>query len=237
MKTLIVLFFFSLSLVHATMSARAIIQSTDRTIISSEIAGNIVYFPKEEGEHFSKGQILAKIDCSIYQAQKKKVNIQKNIAYQKMKKNEELDALKAIGSFEVLISKEEYNKQVAELDIVSINVKRCKIHAPFNGKVVSKKINLYENVKAQQELLEIIGVSKLEAKVIIPALWLQWLKKGDTFTLAIDETQTNIKATVKEIGAVVDPSSQMISIRANLLKPYDGIIDGMSGTAKFNPKK
>ena len=214
------------------MTARAIIHSLDRTIISSEISGNIVYFPYEEGQYFKKGKLLAKVNCSIYEAQKKKISIQKDIAHAKMKKNEELDKFNSIGRFEVLISKEEYNKQVAELDIVSVNVKRCRIYAPFSGRVVEKKINLHENVKAQQEIIEIIG-NTIEAKVIVPAIWLKWLKKGAKFTLNVDETKTNVKAVVQEIGAIVDPSSQTVSIRAKILKPYGGIISGMSGTAKF----
>lgn len=226
-----------LSILEAKMDARAIIYSVDKTTISSEIAGNIIYFPKGDGEYFKKGERLVKIDCSIYEAQKRKIDIQKKIAYIQMQKNEELEKLNSIGKFEVLISKEEYNKQDAELDIVSVNVKRCSIYAPFNGKIVEKKVNTYQSVKPQQELVEIIGINHLEAKVIIPATWLIKLKKGDKFTLNIDETNSNIKAVIKEIGAVVDPTSQTISIIAKLLKPYSGIIAGMSATANFNTKK
>ena len=218
------------------MEARAIIYSLDKTIISSEIAGKVLYLPKGEGEYFSKGKILAKIDCAIYKAQKRKMNIQQEIAYLQMRKNEELESLHSIGRFEVLISKEKLKKQKAELDIVSVNVKRCNIYAPFNGKVISKKVNMHQIVKPQQELLEIIGIQNLEARVVIPAIWLTKIKKGDKFNLAIDETGKTIKAKVKEIGAVVDSNSQTISLRAQLLKPYKNIIAGMSGTAYFTKR-
>ena len=234
MKIFTLFFIIGLTILEAKMSARAIIYSVDRTVISAEISGNIIHLVNEEGEYFKKGKLLAKIDCAIYEAQKKKIKVQKKISYLQMQKNVALEKLNSIGKFEVLISKEEYNKQSAELDIVSVNVSRCSIFAPFDGKVVEKKANLFQSVKPQQELLEIIGINNLEAKVIIPAIWLSKLKKGDKFTLTIDETGADIKAIVQEIGAVVDPTSQTVSINARLLKPYKNIIAGMSATAKFN---
>ena len=235
-KIFILLSLFIIAPAQAQLDARAVINSTDRTVISAEVSGNILYLPNEEGEYFRKGELLAKIDCAIYEAQKRKIEIQKQIALHQLQKNEQLNKLNAIGAFEVLISKEEYNKQDAELDIVSVNVNRCQIYAPFDGKVVEKRANRYQSVKAQQEILEIIGTGHLEAKVVVPATWLRWLKKGDDFTLAIDETQTDIKATVAEIGAVVDPTSQTVLLRAKLPKPYGKVIAGMSGTALFSPK-
>jgi len=226
-----------LTTAKAEINARAIISSIDRTILSAEISGNVVHLPYGEGEYFKKGALLAKIDCAIYKAQKRKIEIQKQIAFHQMQKNEQLDELNSIGTFEVLISKEEYNKQDAELEIVSVNVNRCRIYAPFNGRVVEKKVNLHQSVKAQQEILEIVGTGNLGARVVVNATWLSWLKKGDTLTLNVDETKTVIKATVKEIGAVVDPTSQTVLIRAELLKPYGNIIAGMSGTANFNSTK
>jgi membrane fusion protein (multidrug efflux system) len=82
-----------------------------------------------------------------------------------------------------------------------------------------------------------VGTGNIEAKIVVDATWLSWLKKGDELTLVIDETQTEIKATINEIGAVVDPASQTVLVRANLIKPYDNIAPGMSGTAKFNSEK
>lgn len=222
-----------ISALEADISARAVIVSTDRTVISAEIAGKLIYLPKGEGEYFKKGKLLAKIDCDIYEAQLRKIEVQKRIASLQMQKDKELEKLKSIGSFEVLISQEEYNKQKAEEEIVSVNVKRCKIYAPFNGRVVAKKVNRYQSVKPQQEILEIVGTSDLEAKVVVPSTWLSWLKKGDEFMLSVDETQTNIKATVKEIGSVVDTASQTVLIRASLQAPLGNIIAGMSATANF----
>jgi membrane fusion protein (multidrug efflux system) len=59
---------------------RAIIVSLDRTTISSEISGKVIKLSKENGDYFKKNELLLEIDCKLYEAQKDKINIEKNIA-------------------------------------------------------------------------------------------------------------------------------------------------------------
>ena len=213
--------------------SRAVIVSLDRTILSSEIAGEITELSKFEGDSFKKGEPLIKIDCSIYKAQKRKIDVEKEIARLELEKNKKLDTFGSIGTFDIQISQENFNKQKAESDIAAINISRCDILAPFDGKIASKKVSKHQNIKPQDELLEIVGVDNLEAKVVVPSSWLIWLKKGIEFDLSIDETQTTVKAQIVQIDSIVDPTSQSISIRAKLVEPFENIIPGMSATATF----
>ncbi|MFY9094128.1 HlyD family efflux transporter periplasmic adaptor subunit, partial [Aliarcobacter butzleri] len=155
------------------------------------------------------------------------------IARLELEKNKKLDTYGSIGTFEIQISQENFNKQKAESDIASINVERCDIKAPFDGRIASKKVSKYQSIKPQDELLEIIGTDNLEAKVVVPSSWLIWLKKGIQLDLNIDETGTTVKAQVVQMDSIVDPTSQSITVRAKLLKPFDNITPGMSATANF----
>lgn len=218
---------------NENQTARAVIVSLDRTVLSSEIAGEIIELSKFEGDSFKKGESLIRIDCSVYKAQKRKIEVEKNIANLELEKNKKLDAYGSVGTFEVQISQENLNKQKAESDIAAINISRCDIKAPFDGKIAVKKVSKYQNIKPQDELLEIVGVDNLEARVVVPSSWLVWLKKSIEFDLSIDETKTSVKAQIVQIDSIVDPSSQSITIRAKLLKPFENIIPGMSATANF----
>ena len=214
-------------------SARAVIVSLDKTVLSSEIAGEIIYLSKFEGDSFKKGDSLIKIDCSIYKAQKRKIEVERNIANLELEKNKKLDAYGSVGTYEIQISQENVNKQIAENEIASINLSRCDIKAPFDGRIAAKKVSKYQNIKPQDELLEIVGIDNLEAKVVVPSSWLVWLKKGIEFDLSIDETKSTVKAQIVQIDSIVDPTSQSITLRAKLLKPFENIIPGMSATANF----
>ena len=214
------------------LTARAVIVSLDRTILSSEIAGEIVELSKYEGDSFKKDEVLIKIDCSIYRAQKRKIEVEKEIARLELEKNQKLDKYGSVGAFEIKVSTENYNKQIAENDIAAINVSRCEIKAPFDGKVAIKKVSKYQSIKPQDELLEIVG-DNLEAKIVVPSSWLLWLKKGMNINLNIDETGTAVKAQIVQVDSIIDPTSQSITVRAKLIKPFGNIIPGMSATANF----
>lgn len=215
------------------ITSRAVITSYDKTILSSQLAGSIKYLKKIEGDSFKKGDLLIKLDCKVYEAKKRKAAIEKNIAYLKYKKNKKLESFKSIGKFEVDISKEEFRKQSAQYDIATLNVKRCSIYAPYNGRVVERKVSQYQNVKPNEEILKIVSTDNLEAKTFVPSTWLTWLKKGSSVDLMIDETRTSQKAVIKELGPVVDPVSQTVLVRVALKKPYEKIIPGMSATVVF----
>lgn len=215
------------------LTARAVIISLDRTILSSEIAGEIVELSKYEGDSFKKGETLIKLDCSIYQAQKKKIEVEKEITRLELEKNKKLDTYGSVGTFEIQISQEKFNKQKVESEIAAINISRCDIKAPFDGKIAIKKVSKYQTIKPQDELLEIVGTDNLEAKIVVPSSWLVWLKKGTNLDLNIDETKTTVKAQIVQMDSIVDPTSQSITVRAKLLKPFENIIPGMSATANF----
>ena len=218
---------------NENQSARAVIVSLDRTVLSSEIAGEIVELSKFEGDSFKKAESLIRIDCTIYKAQKRKIEVERNIANLELEKNKKLDSYGSIGTYEVQISQENVNKQKAENEIAAINVSRCDIKAPFDGRIAARKVSKYQNIKPQDELLEIVGIDNLEAKVVVPSSWLVWLKKGIEFDLSIDETKSTVKAQIVQIDSIVDPTSQSITLRAKLLKPFENIIPGMSATANF----
>jgi membrane fusion protein, multidrug efflux system len=232
-KILSFVLFVSILYANENPTARAVIVSLDRTTLSSEIAGEIIELSKQEGDSFKKGESLIKIDCSIYKAQKRKIEVEKNIANLELEKNKKLDSYGSIGTFEIQISQENYYKQQAENEIAAINVSRCDIKAPFDGRIASKKVSKFQSIKPQDELLEIVSIDNLEAKVVVPSSWLVWLKKGIEFNLNIDETKTVVKAQIVQIDSIVDPTSQSITIRAKLLKPFENIIPGMSATADF----
>lgn len=224
---------FSTLYANEDLIARAVIVSLDKTILSSEIAGEIIELSKYEGDSFKKGETLIRLDCSIYKAQKRKIEVEKNIARLELEKNKKLDTYGSIGTFEIQISQENFDKQKAESDIASINISRCEIKAPFSGRVASKKVSKYQSIKPQDELLEIVGLENLEARVVVPSSWLVWLKKGIEIDLNIDETQSTIKASIVQIDSIIDPTSQSITVRAKLIQPFENIIPGMSATAKF----
>lgn len=227
------LLFFGMGLfADDSFQSRAVIHSFDRTILSSEIGGKIVFIQKNNGDVFEKNETLAKIDCDIYIAEKDKIKVKRDLLQIKYDKSKHLNTLNSVGQFEVKTSELELQEQELELKIATINVNRCEIRAPFSGRIVDKKASKFQNIKPQEELFEIINNDSLEIRTVVPAKWLSWLKVGQEITINIDELDINLKSKILQIDSVVDPKSQTVNLRAKI-ENTSNIIAGMSATVSF----
>jgi multidrug efflux pump subunit AcrA (membrane-fusion protein) len=90
-------------------------------------------------------------------------------------------------------------------------------------------------VQPGQALLEILDDSILELEFIVPSKWLAWLKTGQGFQVAIDETGKTYPAKVQRIGARVDPVSQSVKISAIVDGKFGELMAGMSGKVLMMP--
>jgi hypothetical protein len=80
-------------------------------------------------------------------------------------------------------------------------------------------------------VIEIVESANLHLEMFVPSRWLGWLKNGHVFSLEIDELGTEAKARVTTIGSRVDPVSQTVLVRAELVDRPPGVLPGMSGYA------
>jgi hypothetical protein len=81
--------------------------------------------------------------------------------------------------------------------------------------------------------MRIQGLDDMELQLIVPSLWMSWLRGGTNFTFKIDETGESVTASVLRVGAAVDPVSQTVKIMAKLPAGRATVLPGMSGTADF----
>ncbi|WP_263080593.1 efflux RND transporter periplasmic adaptor subunit [Endozoicomonas sp. Mp262] len=213
--------------------SRGVVVAMSRAIISSEISARIIQLPFRAGEGFKKGETLVAFDCTLFQAQKEKVKAEYDLAKIKLDNDRKLQSLSSIGKLEIAISEAKMKKTELELKISQLNVKRCHIKAPYDGRIVKLFRNEHESVSQQQELFEIVGTNDLEVELIFPSQKLSELKEDRYFQITIDETGKSIPVVIITAGAVVDPVSQTVSVRARFAEKHHFLLPGMSGTARF----
>ena len=217
---------------QAADAPRGKIEAVHRTVLSSELSGRVEALPKRPGESFAKNDSLARIACSLYKAERDKVESQLAQARRKLDNKQRLAELDSVGKLAVDLAELAVREAKAELEIARLNVQRCDIKAPFAGHVVKLHASEYQNVQAQQKLLEIVGRA-LEARVIVPAHWLNWLEPGARVELAVEETGTTVHGRVERVGSAVDPVSQTVPVWASLSDPGEALRPGMGGGARF----
>ncbi len=214
-------------------TARALVSATEKVSISSEISARVEKINFLLGEPFSKGDVLISFDCKLYKAQYDVIKSNYDSAKIQLENDKQLLEMRSIGKLQYQLSVSALNRAKAELQISGLNVERCEVIAPYDGKVMDVYTSIFSTIQERQPLMDIVGDGLLEAEVIVPSTWLKWLKTGHEVEIKIDETGDSLKAKIISLGATVDAISQTIELKAQFNEKYDSLIPGMSGIVKF----
>ncbi|WP_244316526.1 efflux RND transporter periplasmic adaptor subunit [Kosakonia arachidis] len=217
--------------------ARGMLVAVEQATISSDLAGRITEMPFREGEPFKKGDLLARFDCAIYQAQLAASQAAMRVADAELNQNQQLAQMKSVGKYAVSLSAARLAQAQAESQVYQIQVTHCRILAPFDGQVVKRRAQAYESVAAGAPVLDIVSNRHLEIDLLVPSRWLSMLKPGLTFTFTPDETNKPLRATVSRLGARIDESSQTLSLTGVIDSNDSTLMAGMSGTANFQEQQ
>jgi len=213
--------------------ARGVLRARNQALLSSELAGRILEIPFAEGQAFAKGDVLVRFDCSAYQAQLRAAEAGVRAAREELAHNRQLASLDSVGRFEVALAEARHAEAQAQAQVHQVQVRRCTLSAPFDGRVVARKVQPHESVAAGAPLLDIVDNRTLEIHLLIPSRWLGTLRAGDSFGFVPDETGQALQVEVKSIGARIDEGSQTLLLIGGLPVDATGLLAGMSGTARF----
>ena len=212
---------------------RGIVKSVNEAMISTDLLFPIETLPFREGERFKKGDVLAAFDCRDLAAQVKSAEAVLRAEQITQDNNARLAKSKAVGNFEVEISKAKTDQAAGELEAYQSKMSRCVIRAPYDGRIAFMRAHAHEIPEPNQPLMQIVSEEGLEIETLLPSAWLRWLKPGSRFSIDIDETGEVKQAEVSRIAAVVDPVSQTVKVTGRFLDDAPGILPGMSGPTHY----
>lgn len=199
------------------------------TTLAAEIPAKVLSIQPQEGGAFKAGQTLVTFDCAMQQSQLDKAKATVLASAITLEANQEMIKHAAIGKVELQVSEAEALKARAEAKAAETVVSKCKVIAPFNGRVAEQKVREEQFAQTGQALLEVIDDSVLELEFIVPSAWLAWLRVGGEFSVAIDETGKTYPARLTRLGARVDPVSQSLKVGAAINGRFPELMAGMSG--------
>jgi len=219
--------------VGGAVPTRGVVRAVDQAAFTSDLGTRAVRIERREGEAFKAGDLLVEFDCRKPRAEAASAEASHREMRLTLDSNLHLEKQRAIGRYEVEISKARLSKSEAEAEALKARLDQCRVLAPYDGRVAQLSINVHEIPAPGRPFLAIVGAARLEVELIVPSSWLGRLGNGARFEFTVDETGRTHVMRVARIGAAVDPVSQMIKVIAVMEAPDGSILPGMSGTAHF----
>ena len=166
---------------------RAKLVAKDRATLASNLDGQIAEVTVKLGQRFAKGDVLVRFDCRRLDAAARRAQAELRAATATWRAKARLVELKAAGKLELDLALADREKAAASLQEIEARVADCKVAAPFAGRVAKVHSKPFETVSTGKPLLDIVG-RKLEIQILVPGIWLRWLKPGSAFRISVEET-------------------------------------------------
>ncbi len=149
---------------------------TDATL-SFKVGGTVASVKVKEGQHVSKGQLLAELDATDYEVQLRAAEAE----YRQVKAEaERVMALYADSG----VSANAYDKAKYGLEQIEAKYKHCKdeleytrLYAPYDGQVQARLSDAHETVGAGTPILTIVGSGTPEVEINISAT--DYMRRAD----------------------------------------------------------
>jgi RND family efflux transporter MFP subunit len=199
------------------------------------MAGRLTQFPLHDGDRFKQGQVLARFECGEKEAA---LAHARAVLESRKSVNESKQRLRALGTssqVEYQVAAADEKQAAADVQAAQSLVANCTVAAPFTGRVSASYAHNYQYVQTGAPLLEVLSDKSLELEMIVPSMWLSWIKPGSTLKVTIDETGKTYPATLDRLSGKVDPVSRSVKVYARIDNPSESLLPGMSGHAVFTP--
>ncbi|MEM8996633.1 MAG: efflux RND transporter periplasmic adaptor subunit, partial [Acidobacteriota bacterium] len=117
------------------------LRANEEVELRAEEDGRVVGLYFDEGERVAAGELLVKINDADLQAERRRVEVQRQLAAQREERTRKLLAEKTIS--QELYDEANGRLQVldAELELIAARIDRTEIHAPFAGVVGLRQVS------------------------------------------------------------------------------------------------
>lgn len=218
---------------EALATVRLLVVADQETTLSSGMAGRVVELPKRPGDTVKAGEALVRFDCSEGKARVDMGKAELQGARLQHEAKLRLQGLQSASELDVALAAAAVEKAKAQLALVQAEAAHCTVAAPFAGRVAKWQVRPFQTVSAGQPLIDLVGDGTLRARLNVPSGWLAWLRVGQPFEAAVEETGKAYPLKLDRVSPRVDAVSQTVEVEAVFDADATGLLPGMSGSARF----
>lgn len=213
-----------------------------------EVSGKIVNFNKKEGDRVKKGEVIAKLDDTLYNSNYNaaKATFEKaKVDFQRFKK---LYDSKDISKSNFESIKQQFEVAKANLDIAKKNLEDTELKAEFDGIIAKKYIEDFAHITAKQKIIELQDNSKLKVKFFVPEsdilksqrdINIKKVSENFDFIVSFSvEEDKKYKAQFLEVSTQAEAITRTYETTLVMEKPKDRVVfSGMTAKIDINLKK
>ena len=200
------------------------ILANEEVELKTEASGKVtgVYF--KEGSKIQKGKLLVKINDSELQAQYQRAEHRIQLSQDNERRSKILLEKGGISQAEYDAVINELNILKSERALISAQLEKTEIEAPFSGTVGLKNISEGSYVSPSVTVSTLQDISKIKIDFSIPEKYASRVKAGNKIIFDVEGIGKGFSGEIYAIDPKIDPMIRTVQIRAIAENPKDNMI-------------
>lgn len=209
-----------------SITATGTLRANEEVLLQPEVSGKVTQLNFTEGSTVAKGQLLVKINDADIQATAGKLLQQYKLATDKLERYKQLVSINAISKEEFDNAQNACTTLKAEMDIVTAQLAKTEIRAPFQGTVGLKNISEGAYVTPSTVIAGIQQTNPIKLDFAVNEQYAGNLHKGQAIQFKTEGHNESFTASILAIDPKIDASTRTVNVRAVCPNPGNVLFPG-----------
>lgn len=196
------------------LSLSGTLEANEEIDIRSEVSGIVESINFEEGSKVSQNQVLFRVNDVELRAQLSKVKTAQLLASENQRRAKLLLEKQAISQEEYDISNAEFESAKAESQLISAQLSKTSVRAPFSGTIGLRSISKGTYVTPATPIAKLVNTSQLKITFSIPEKYASQMKVGNKLSFTTSNSNEQYTAVIYALEPQVDVSTRTLKMRA-----------------------
>lgn len=190
------------------------LEADEQVELRSEIMGVVDAINFKEGTQVSKGQVLLRVNDMELRAQLSKVGTAKQLSSENERRAKLLLEKQAISQEEYDIASAEYKSAQAEAQLISAQLGKATIRAPFSGTIGLRYISEGTYVTPTTPIATLVNTKQLKITFSIPEKYANRVAINSEISFTTSGSKTEYSAKIYAIEPQIDVATRTLKMRA-----------------------
>ncbi|WP_066223455.1 efflux RND transporter periplasmic adaptor subunit [Formosa haliotis] len=211
------------------------VQTKENIVIYPETSGVLEEIYVTEGQHVTKGQILAKIDDGGLGQQVSQMEIQLALAKTTYERQKRLWDQKIGSEIQFLQAKSNFEAQQQAVDQTKIQLAKTNISAPFTG-VIDDIITEKGSVvgPGQSQLMRIVNLKNMYIETEVPENYITDVVVNKKVLVEFPVLGTNLETKVRQASNFINPANRTFKVEVPVPNKEENIKPNLTAKLKIN---
>ncbi len=193
-------------------SATASLDPNKEADIPARVNGVLKAPLVEEGDRVAEGQILIEIEDAEYRHRVTQAEVELHQQRLNFERSQKMQAQGLVSAEEADAALSKMQAAEATWELASLELSYTKVRSPFTGRVIARVVDEGRTVSNGTVLFTLADLSRLLARVHVPAREFRSIQTDQPVELVVDSTGDRLVGRIQLVSPVVDPKAGTIKV-------------------------